>query len=156
MISRSRQRLLAWLLETRSVCGPSLFKSYKVQVPLGMTHKPTSAQPRVRGELARPPHRDFIIRKLDRLVEVTVAPPGANKPGMWPPPSCTQYGLQEVPNLVSDDILAGLNFVLGNQALEWGEAHTSAGLSPGFGESFVPSFRSKRRSVTGAEQMFTE
>lgn len=104
----------------------------------------------------RPPHRDVIIRRLDRLAEVTVAPPEAKKPGMWPPPSCKQYGLQEVPNLVSDDILAGLNFVLGNQALEWGEAHTSAGLSPGFGESFVPSFRSKRRSMTGAEQMFTE
>lgn len=85
-----------------------------------------------------------------------MGPIRTKKPGIWSPPSCTQYGLQEVPNLVSDDILAGLNFVLGNQALEWGEAHTSAGLNPGFGESLMPSFRSKRCSMTGVEQMFTE
>lgn len=85
-----------------------------------------------------------------------MAPTGTQKPDAWPPPSCTQYGLQEVPDLVSDDILAGLNFVLGNQALEWGEAHTSAGLDPGFGESLMPSFRSEGCSMAGAEQMFTE
>lgn len=58
--------------------------------------------------------------------------------------------------MVSDDILAGLNFILGNQAVDQGEAHTSVGLDPGFSDSFMPAFRSKQCSTTGAEQMFTE
>lgn len=39
-------------------------------------------------------------------------------------PSCTWCGLQQVPDLDSNDVLAGLHFVLGNQALVQGEAHS--------------------------------
>lgn len=125
MISQSL-KIACTAIKIPSACGPSLFKNCEVQVPLEMTPNDTSTstQPGFEESWLTAPHKDFIIPRIDKLVEVTMGPPGAKKPGIWPPPSCTQYGLREVPNLVSDDVLAGLNFVLGSQALEWGEAHT--------------------------------